>query len=71
MAQRKPYNPNTKYGRKKIREEYAQRRAEMTPEERSGNDALATIVLIIIIIFIGGCAFLIGGKDAVLKTLSH
>lgn len=35
MAQRKPPNPNTAYGRKRVREDYYQRKALMTPEEGS------------------------------------
>lgn len=61
MAQRKPYNPNTAYGRRKLREQYEQRRAEMTPEERrregcSGGLILVAIALIVLVIsYFLGC----------------
>lgn len=40
--QRKPYNPNTAYGRRKLREQYeresAERWANMTPRERQEHE---------------------------------
>lgn len=71
MSQRKPYNPNTKYGRKKIREEYNQNYNNMSSDEKSEHNTLVFIFMIIAIIVFGGIIFLIGGSDALFKWLSH
>jgi len=34
MAQRKPYNPNTKYGRKKLREQSFENYENLTPNKK-------------------------------------
>jgi hypothetical protein len=64
----KQYNLNTKYGRKKAREQAAQNYANMTPEERANHDstgfvvALVIIAIMVVIIFASG-----GGCNDVLK----
>jgi hypothetical protein len=64
----KQYNLNTKYGRKKAREQAAQNYANMTPEEKSNQDsvgcvfALVVIAIMTIIIFASG-----GGLADLLK----
>ena len=42
MAQRKPYNLNTKYGRRKLRKEAARHAESLSPEERREHDSIAT-----------------------------
>jgi hypothetical protein len=69
--QRKPYNPNTAFGRKKIREEFEVRRLEMTPAERSSNDFWSTVMVLVLIVMIAGCAYCAGGSKGMLKALSH
>lgn len=59
----KQYNLNTKYGRKKAREQAAQNYANMTPEEKANHDsvgcvfALVVIAIMTIIIFASGGGF--------------
>lgn len=69
MAQRKPYNPNTKYGRRKIREQYYERRANMTSDEKLENDSMSFLIGLIILVVIGGIIFIFGGSDALLQWL--
>lgn len=69
MAQRKPYNPNTKYGRRKMREQYYERRANMTSDEKFENDSMSCLFAVVILVVIGGLIFLVGGSDALLQWL--
>ena len=71
MGQRKPYNPNTKYGRRKLRDEYYQNYNNMNSNEKSEHDWRVFVITLITIIVFGGIAFLIGGPDALLSWLSH
>lgn len=71
MGQRKPYNPNTKYGRKKLREEYYQKYENMNADEKSEHNNLTFILMLIAIVVFGGIAYLIGGPEALLSWLSH
>jgi hypothetical protein len=71
MAQRKPYNPNTAYGRKKLREEAARNYANMPPEQRRERDTWGCLIMIIIAIVFGGCIYLIGGEKALMKWFSR
>jgi len=69
MAKR-PANPNTAYGRKRLREENQQWKAKLSPEERSKAESFSfgwTIVIIAIIILI---VFLIGGSNGLMKWIS-
>jgi len=63
MAQRKPYNYNTSYGRRKIREQGQKYYDELPPEEKSTHNLLATLIIVIICIII----FLILGAGGFLK----
>jgi hypothetical protein len=45
----KQYNPNTKYGRKKLREQAAQNYANMSPEEREKHDSMGCLITMLII----------------------
>jgi hypothetical protein len=56
MAQRKPYNPNTKYGRKKLREQSEINYNNLSPKEKSNHDLwLFIISLVIIVIGVSTC----------------
>lgn len=50
MPPRKPYNPNTAYGRRKLREEAAENYANDTPEGQKERDNMGCIILIIVIV---------------------
>jgi uncharacterized membrane protein YvbJ len=72
MAQRKPYNNNTAYGRKKLREQAANSYQNGTPEYRKEIDNMAAVVWIIIIvigIIIGVIIFNTSGIEGVNKWL--
>lgn len=52
MAQRKPYNPNTAYGRKKLREEF-QRSYDAKPQhEKDDLDNSVTIARIVLFVLV-------------------
>jgi hypothetical protein len=65
MAKRAP-NPNTAYGRKRLREEHQQWRANITPQEREKSDNFAFWGVLIVLAIIVLIVFLIGGTDGVL-----
>lgn len=71
MAQKKPYNPNTPYGRKKLREAAAQSYNNMSPQEKKVHDSSKFWIMLIILIIVGGLIFLIGGSGALTKWLSR
>lgn len=71
MSQRKPYNPNSKYGRKKIREEYYYNRQNMSQDERFESDRDSTIITVVVIAVIFILIFLILGKGAAFNWLTH
>jgi hypothetical protein len=71
MTQRKHYNPNTKYGRRKLREQAANYRANLSPEERAQFDTYNWILLIVIVIIICGILYAVGGWGPMLKWLSR
>ena len=50
MAQRKPYNPNTKYGRRKLRDQAQYNYDNGTPEYRSDIDNIKTVVWAVILV---------------------
>jgi len=70
-GQRKPYNPNTAYGRKKLREQADETYARLSPGEKVEVDSwkfgciFAIIALAIII------GLLTGNVSGALKWLSH
>ena len=70
MAKRAP-NPNTAYGRKRLREEYYQHKASLSPEERANQNTNEAIFYIIIIAIIAFIIFLVGGSDAVASWFTH
>jgi len=50
MAQRKPYNPNTQYGRKKLREQATENYNNLDPESKKDADFIGCIFVIVIAI---------------------
>ena len=68
----KQYNPNTKYGRKKAREQAAQTYANMTPDQQTEHDTMGCIVSIIIIGIVALIIFAAGGdSNDLMKWLSR
>ncbi len=56
MPQRKPYNPNTKYGRKKLREQANVNYNNLSPEQKSNQDFwLFVVSLVILVIGVSTC----------------
>lgn len=52
MGQRKPYNPNTAYGRRKLREEAQRNYENLPPEQKAEVDAWRWGCLLIVIIIV-------------------
>jgi hypothetical protein len=71
MGQRKPFNPNTKYGRRKMMEHNRSNYSNLSPEEKNEHDGMGWVIGILVIIVFGGLIFLIGGGDALLDWLSN
>lgn len=71
MTQRKPYNPNTAYGRKKLREQSKRYYDELPQDEKDDFDLMKIFIILAIVIV----AFLIGyftnNMKGALKWLSH
>jgi Co/Zn/Cd efflux system component len=70
MAKR-PANPNTAYGRKRLRDEYYQHKASLSPEERANQNTNEVIIYIIIVAIVAFIVFLIGGSGAALKWFTQ
>jgi hypothetical protein len=68
---KRPANPNTKYGRKRLRDEYYERKASMNPEQQSNQTKNETILFVIVVVVIVGILFLFGGLEAVSKWFNH
>lgn len=65
MGRQKSYNPNTKSGRRNIRNQYYENYAKKTPEEKAEHDSDVAIARFIIFIVFMIIAFIIiasGGK---------
>jgi hypothetical protein len=68
----KQYNPNTKYGRKKAKEQAAQNYDNMTPEQKAQHDSDGCLVMAIIIGIVAIIIFAAGGdSNDLLKWLSR
>lgn len=70
--QRKPYNLNTKYGRRKLREQADINYLNGTPEYRAEIDRIGCWVWFVIFLFAGFIGFIIyivSGPEALLKWL--
>lgn len=71
MGRKKAPNPNTAYGRKRIREENAQWKANLSPKERAEVEFNGCIFYVVVVIVIMAIVYLISGTDGLLKWLSH
>jgi len=63
----KQYNLNTKYGRRKAREQAKNKYDNGTQEYRNEIDTIGGyvwLVIILIMILFGGCIYVVGGADA-------
>lgn len=72
MPQRKPYNPYTKYGKRKIREQAQIEYNNYTPEEKQEFDKTnfgCNVLLFVIFISICIVIFLVSGPEALIKWL--
>ncbi|WP_343566128.1 hypothetical protein [Sphingobacterium sp.] len=69
MAQRKPYNPNTKYGRRKLREDHYRRVANMTDDERSKLEGNTFGCMLLFLIIGGLIVFLLLGGNGLMRWL--
>lgn len=69
--QRKPYNPNTAYGRRKLREQAREEYENMTPEEQAAARSDAWMIYMVVVIFGIIMAFLTGGTEGVMKWLTR
>lgn len=63
MAQRKPYNPNTAYGRRKLREQGRKEYEQSTPEEKRNKNVIGIIILVVVCLLM----WAILGTDGFLK----
>lgn len=72
MGQYKPYNPNSKYGQRKIREQAYERISNYTPEEKAEyNKKKFGCSILIFIAFIIVCVLIliISGPEALIEWL--
>lgn len=67
MAQRKPYNPNTKYGRRKRREQADKYYDNLSPAEKSNFDTAKFIILFVITAIMLTISYVCSGQDAIPK----
>lgn len=72
MPGRRPPNPNTKYGRKRMRDEAAYRISQYTPEERAEYNKVQAIFyvcffVVVVIIFL--IIYATAGPEAAVKWL--
>lgn len=71
MAQRKPYNPNTAYGRRKLREEAQKYYDNLPPEEKANWDATKFIILLVIVIIVVVIMIATGDTKSGMKWLTR
>jgi hypothetical protein len=71
MAYKKPPNLNTKYGRRKWRQEAREYHDNLPPDEKARSEFWGCVILVIILIAVGGLILLISGPEALIKWLSH
>jgi len=72
MGQYRQYNPNTKYGRRKMREQAYNNIANYTPEEKKEYNKISIglgFALFVICIIISILIFIISGPEALIKWL--
>ncbi|MGF7075322.1 hypothetical protein [Mucilaginibacter sp. 3215] len=71
MANQKPPNPNTAYGRKRQREEYYRTKAALSPEDRAKQNTNEFFFIVIFIGVLALVAYFIGGSGAVAHWFQH
>lgn len=74
MAQRRPYNPYTKYGRRKMRQQAHYNISQYTPEQKAEYNKINTIIWLVIIGLVLMVLFIMvatGHEDAAMKWISH
>jgi hypothetical protein len=54
MAQRKPYNPNTAYGRRKLREQAHKEYQQLSPDDKFTRNVIGIIVIVVICLLMWG-----------------
>ena len=72
MKQYKPHNPNTAYGRRKMREEAYNRISNYTPEEKAEYNKIkfgCGVIMFVGFIIICVLIYIISGPEALLKWL--
>lgn len=68
MAQRKPYNPNTKYGRKKLREQADKYYDNLSPAEKSNWDTAKFLIALVITAIMLTLGYVCRGQDIPLNS---
>lgn len=71
MAPRKPYNPNTAYGRRKRREEAQKNYDHLSPKQQQEVDFWKMGCLIVIVIVVLIIGYFSGNMKGAMKWLSH
>jgi hypothetical protein len=71
MPPRKPYNPNTAYGRRKRREEAQKYYDNLPPSQKAEVDSWSMGCLIAIVIIVLLIGFISGNMRGAVKWLSH
>ena len=69
MAYRRPPNPHTAYGRKRILNEAKAYNQTLTEKERNEGKLIAYLLVAFVFLIFGGFVYLIGGWEAVLHWL--
>lgn len=69
MLQRKPYNPNTKYGRRKLNQAHYKRMAEMSQEDRDDVNLRAGGCFLLFLIIGGLIIYLLFGAEGLIRWL--
>lgn len=72
MPQRKPYNPNTKYGRRKLREQAQYNYDNGTPEYRRDIDNIKIVVWLVVLgiaALFGLMVYATSGTEGLIKWL--
>lgn len=70
MPQRKPYNPNSNYGRKKLREQAAEEFEKLTPAQKADRQAKGVLIFIIILAVVFLLFWLTGNPQGFVKWMS-
>jgi hypothetical protein len=71
MGRKRPPNPNTKYGRKRMRQETAEWKANLSPAEQRQVDFNGCIFYILVVLAIMAIIYFFSGSDGVVKWITH